>query len=65
MRRNRESSSVLIKASPNSTFDILLQKAQKEGRIGGTHRCAVCGMTHQTEGEAFTCCAKLRERPHR
>jgi len=59
---NREVSPVLIKASPNSTFDILLQRAQKEGRIGGKHRCGVCGMTHQSEGEALACCAKLRDK---
>ena len=62
MRRTRDSSSFLIKASPNSTFDILLRKAEKEGRIGGKHKCAICGMTHQTTSEAMTCCEKLKEK---
>lgn len=60
MRRNRENSSFLIKASPNSTFDILFRRAEKEGRIGGKHRCEICGMSHQSPSEAKSCCEKLK-----
>lgn len=65
MRRNRESSSFLIKASPNSTFDILFKKAEKEGRVGGKHKCEICGMTHMSLDEALGCCAKLQEKSKR
>lgn len=62
MRRSRGNSSFLIKASPNSTFDILLRKAEQEGRIGGKHKCAICGMAHQSSSEAASCCEKLKEK---
>ncbi|MBN1825306.1 MAG: hypothetical protein JW958_03495 [Candidatus Eisenbacteria bacterium] len=62
MQRKRNGNPFLIKASPNSTFDILLKKAEQEGRLGGKHRCAICGMSHQSKQEATECCAKLRDR---
>jgi hypothetical protein len=59
--RNRESS-FLIKANPNSTFDILLRRAEREGRVGGKFRCEICGMSFRSEQEAFSCCEVLRKK---
>ncbi|MCK4546683.1 MAG: hypothetical protein KAW17_04490 [Candidatus Eisenbacteria sp.] len=51
---------ILIKKDrTSSTYDILLQKAVKEGRVGGKHRCPVCGMRFRTEKDASACCAKV------
>ena len=60
MQRKRNENPFLIKASPNSTFDILLKKAEQEGRLGGKYRCSICGMSYKTVQEAKECCAKLR-----
>ncbi len=54
--------SILLKATTNSTFDILLRKAEQEGRIGGKHRCGICGMSYHTLPEAKVCCASLRNK---
>ena len=62
MQRKPNENPFLIKASPNSTFDILLKKAEQEGRLGGKHRCKICGMSYKTQQEATECCAKLRDR---
>ncbi len=61
MARNRESS-FLIKANPNSTFDILLKRAEREGRVGGKFRCEICGMSFKSQHEAVACCEVLRKK---
>jgi len=55
-------SSVLIKAKSSTTYNLLLKKAEKEGRISGAHRCPICGMKFHTSREAEVCCEKVRER---
>jgi len=51
---------ILIKKDrTSSTYDILLKKAIKEGRVGGKYRCPVCGMRYKAEREASACCAKV------
>jgi len=65
VRRSREGSSCLVKASANTTFDILFKKAEKEGRVGGKYRCRICGMSHRNEQDAVGCCEKLIERQQR
>jgi hypothetical protein len=54
-----EEGSILQKDRANSTYELLLRKAVEEGRIGGTHRCRVCGMRYNDPGEAQTCCEKV------
>jgi hypothetical protein len=54
-----EDGSILEKDRANSTYDLLLRKAVEEGRIGGSHRCRVCGMRYKSEDEASTCCEKV------
>ena len=46
----------LIKDEPSATYEMLLKKAQREGRLGGKHRCPVCGMRFKSEREAVACC---------
>jgi hypothetical protein len=47
---------VLVKDQSSATFDMLLKKAEQEGRIGGKFRCPVCGMRFRREKEASECC---------
>ena len=46
----------LIKDEPSATFEMLLKKAEREGRIGGKHQCPVCGMKFKSEKDANSCC---------
>jgi hypothetical protein len=46
----------LIKDEPSATYEMLLKKAEREGRLGGKHRCPVCGMRFKNEREANACC---------
>ena len=56
----RRDEGVLIKEDrTSSTYDILLRKAKKEGRVDGQHRCPVCGMRFKTEKDASACCSKV------
>ncbi len=56
---NREDNVLIKKDRTSSTYDILLKKAVKDGRVGGKHRCPVCGMRFKLEKEASACCAKV------
>ncbi len=47
---------ILIKDRPSATYDMLLKKAEREGRVGGKHRCPICGMKFRREREASDCC---------
>jgi rubrerythrin len=47
---------VLVRDHPSATFEMLLQKAEREGRIGGKYQCPVCGMKFKKEKEASNCC---------
>lgn len=47
---------ILVKDQPSATYDMLLRKAEREGRIGGKFRCPVCGMKYKREREATSCC---------
>jgi hypothetical protein len=54
-----EEGGILQKDRANSTYDLLLRKAVEEGRIGGSHRCRVCGMRYNAPEAAGTCCEKV------
>ncbi|GJM43242.1 MAG: hypothetical protein DHS20C21_00840 [Gemmatimonadota bacterium] len=54
-----EEGSILQRDRPNSTYELLLRKAVSEGRIGGDHRCQVCGMRYNNDEEANSCCEKV------
>lgn len=62
MGRKSQEQSILLKATTNSTFDILLKKAEQEGRVGGKHRCGICGMLFHSTGDAKMCCESLRNK---
>jgi hypothetical protein len=47
---------ILVKDQPSATYDMLLKKAEREGRIGGKFRCPICGMRYKREREANGCC---------
>jgi hypothetical protein len=51
---------ILIKDRPSATYDMLLKKAEREGRIGGKHRCPICGMRFRKEREANDCCKGIQ-----
>jgi hypothetical protein len=46
----------LIKDQPSATYEMLLKKAEREGRIGGKFCCPICGMRYKREREASVCC---------
>ncbi|MFH1312144.1 MAG: hypothetical protein ABIJ00_02855 [Candidatus Eisenbacteria bacterium] len=52
----RDEKEVLVKDQPSATYEMLLKKAEREGRIGGKFRCSVCGMKFRREREASQCC---------
>lgn len=54
-----EDGGILQKDRPNSTYELLLRKAVEEGRIGGGHRCQVCGMRYKSAEDASSCCEKV------
>ena len=54
-----EEGNVLQRDRPNSTYELLLRKAVTEGRIGGDHRCQVCGMRYNNDEDANSCCEKV------
>lgn len=54
--------SILIKATNSTTYNMLIEKAEKDGRLNGAHRCPICGMKFHTTSEAEICCEKVRER---
>jgi hypothetical protein len=47
---------ILVKDQPSATFEILLRKAEQDGRLTGKYRCPTCGMRYKTEREASSCC---------
>jgi len=51
-----EDDEVLVKDRPSATFEMLLKKAEQEGRLSGKYRCPVCGMRYKKEREASMCC---------
>jgi hypothetical protein len=50
---------VLVKDQPSATFEMLLKKAEQDGRLTGKHRCKVCGMRYKKEREASACCCGI------
>lgn len=57
---NRDEDGIALqKDRPNSTYELLIKKAVSEGRIGGDHRCQVCGMRYNNTDDAVTCCEKV------
>ena len=48
---------VLVKDQPSATFEMLLKKAEQDGRLTGKFRCPVCGMRYKKEREASICCS--------
>jgi len=50
---------ILIKDHTNVSYEMLLRKAEEEGRIGGKYKCPVCGMRFKTEREARDCCKRI------
>ena len=51
-----EDEEVLVKDRPSATFEMLLKKAEQDGRLSGKYRCPVCGMRYKKEREASVCC---------
>ena len=51
---------VLIKDQPSATYDMLLEKAEREGRVGGKYLCPICGMKFRREREASDCCKGMQ-----
>ena len=62
MHNDDDGSFFLRKERTNTTYDLLLRKAIKEGRVGGRFRCPVCGMRYSRQKEAATCCEKVGAR---
>lgn len=52
----KDGDQVLVRDQPSATFEMLLKKAEQDGRLTGKHRCPVCGMRYKREKEASTCC---------
>lgn len=59
---DEDEGAVLVKGTSSTTYEILLRKAEKEGRLNGQHRCPICGMRFHTSAEAEACCERVRER---
>jgi rubrerythrin len=55
----RDDGQVLVKDQPSATFEMLLKKAEQDGRLSGKFRCPVCGMRFKKEREASTCCSGM------
>ena len=47
---------ILVRDESFVKYDRLLNKAEKEGRIDGPHKCLTCGMRYLTKEEAEDCC---------
>ena len=47
---------VLIRDQPSATYEMLLKKAEREGRLSGKFSCPICGMKFKREREAAVCC---------
>lgn len=60
--RDQEDRSLLVKNHSSSTYDLLIKKAEKEGRLNGRHKCPICGMRSNSSLEADACCERVRER---
>jgi rubrerythrin len=52
---------VLVKDEPSATFEMLLKKAEQDGRLSGKYRCPVCGMRYKKEREASNCCYGIKK----
>ncbi len=52
----KDEKQVLIKDQPSATYEMLLKRAEREGRIGGKYSCPICGMKFRKEREATVCC---------
>ena len=50
---------ILVKDRPSATYDMLLKRAEREGRVGGSHTCPVCGMKFRRGREAVDCCRDI------
>ena len=55
----KDDGEILIKDQTSATYEMLLRKAEREGRIGGKYRCPVCGMRFKREKEALDCCKQI------
>jgi hypothetical protein len=58
----KDDSQVLVKDQPSATFEMLLKKAEQEGRLNGKYKCPVCGMRYKKEREALACCGGIMAR---
>ena len=56
---SRDDGILIKKDGTSSTYDLLLKKALREGRVGGKFRCPVCGMRFKYEKEASACCSRV------
>ena len=52
----QDKSGVLVRDKEYVKFVQLLKKAEREGRLDGTHNCTLCGMRFNTQEEAEECC---------
>ena len=56
---SRDDGILIKKDETSSTYDLLLKKAVREGRVDGKFRCPVCGMRFKNEKEASACCSRV------
>lgn len=52
----KDDNQVLVKDQPSATFEMLLKKAEQDGRLTGKYKCPTCGMRYKKEREASICC---------
>ena len=55
---------LLKREATSSTYELLLRKAQEEGRVGGRYVCTVCGMKYKDEQAATACCEHFLKTSH-
>ena len=56
MAKQGKAAGVLRRDKEYVKFVQLLRRAERDGRLDGTHTCTLCGMKFQTRAEAKECC---------
>lgn len=52
----QDKSGVLVRDKEYVKYVQLLRKAEKEGRLDGSHTCGLCGMRFNSKEDADGCC---------
>jgi hypothetical protein len=52
----QEKGGVLLREKEYVKYVQLLKKAEREGRLDGSHNCSLCGMRYNTIEESEGCC---------